>query len=127
MDTYTVDMPPPPPLPWVLPLPQFLSVPLPPPPLLLIPAPRNPLPQRRSPGEILTTRSHSTVEKSDFHGRKWSEDDYGVKKNINGPHPFRFWLLRTTIGSKLTPGCEEGGIFSRLDLFLLLLPPNNLI
>ena len=73
-----------------------------------------------------TTRSHSTGEKADFHGRKWFEDDYGVKQNINGPHPFCQWSLRTTIGSKLTPGCEKGKNFSRLKYFFLLFPPNQL-
>ena len=71
MDASTVDMPPPPPLRQLLPLPQIIPVPLPPPPLPLIPAPYNSSPQRRSPGEIPTTRSHSTGEKADFHGRKW--------------------------------------------------------
>ena len=32
----------------------------------------------------------------------------------------------TTIVSKLTPGCEEGKNFYRLDYFLLLFPPNKL-
>ena len=50
MDTSTVDMPSPPPLPRLLPLPQILPVPLPPPPLPLILAPRTPSPHRRSPG-----------------------------------------------------------------------------
>ena len=38
-----------------------------------------------------------------------------VFKNINGPHTFRQWFLRTTIGSKLTPVCEEGESFSFLE------------
>ena len=69
MDTSTVEMPPPPPLPQLLPLPQILPVPLPPPPLPLVPDPCTPLPQRRSPGERATTRSHSIGEKDGFHGR----------------------------------------------------------
>ena len=50
MDASTVEMPPPPPLPWLLPLPQIILVPLPPHPLSLIPALRTPSPQRCSPG-----------------------------------------------------------------------------
>ena len=50
-----------------------------------------------------------------------------VLKKINVPHPFRQWLLRTTIGSNLTPGCEEGKTFSRLYYFLLLFPTNHRI
>ena len=46
MDASTVDMPPPPPLHRLLPIPQILSVPLPTPPLPPIPAPRTPSPQR---------------------------------------------------------------------------------
>ena len=106
MDASTVEMPPPPPLPQLLLLPQILPVHLPPPPLPTMSSPRTPSPQHYSPGEIPTTRSHSTGEKSDCHGRKWFEEDYGARQNSNGPHPFRQWLLRTTIGSKLTPGCE---------------------
>ena len=49
-----------------------------------------------------------------------------MKQNINGPHPLRQWLLRTTIGSQLTTGCEKGKTLSRLDYFLLFLPPNQL-
>ena len=79
MDTYTVEMPPPPPLPRLLPLPQILPVPLPPPPLPLILAPRTPSPHSCSPGERPTTRSPSTGEKADFHGIKLFEDDCGVK------------------------------------------------
>ena len=111
MDASTVEMPPPPPLPGLLPLLQILPVPLPTPPLPLILSPRTPSPQRRSPGERPTTSSHSTGEKADCHGIKWFEDDYGVKQNTNGPHKFLQWFLRITIGSKLTHGCEEGGKF----------------
>ena len=103
MDAYTVEMPPHPPLPQILPLPQIIPVPIPPPPLPPIPAPRTLSPQRFSPGEIPTTGSHSTVDKDDCHGRTFFEDDYGVKQNINGPHPFRQCFLRTTIGSNITP------------------------
>ena len=127
MDTSTVEMPPPPPLPRLLPLPQIHPVPLPPNPLPLVPALYTPLPQHCSLGEISTTRSHSTGDKADFHGRKWFEDDYDVKQNINGPHPFRQWFLSAAIVSKLTPGCEEGKNFSRLDYLLFLFPPNQII
>ena len=126
MDAYTVDMPPPTPLPGLLPLPQILPVPLPPPPLPLILSPHTPSPQRCSSGERPTTRSHSTGEKAGFHGIKLFEDDYGVKQNINGPHQFLQWFLRNTIGSKLTHGFEEGKTFSRPDYFLLLFPPIQL-
>ena len=58
MDSSTVEMTPPPPLPRLVPLPQILTVHLPPPPLPPIPSPRTPSPQRYSSGEISTTRSH---------------------------------------------------------------------
>ena len=106
MDASTVEIPPPPPLPILLPIPQIILVPLPPPPLTPIPAPCNRSPQRRSPGERPTIRSHSTGEKADFHGRKWFEENYGVKQKINSTHPLRQWFLRTTIGSKIIPGYE---------------------
>ena len=89
MHAYTVDMPPPPQLHQLLPLLQIIPVSLPPPPLPLIPAPHTPSPHRRSPGERPMTRSHSKGEKYGRHGRKWFEDNYGVKQSINGPHPFR--------------------------------------
>ena len=50
MDESTVEMPPPPPIPRLLPLPQNLPFHLPTPPLPPILAPRTPFPQRRSPG-----------------------------------------------------------------------------
>ena len=65
MDSYTVDMHPP------HPIPRFLPVPLPTLPLPPIIAPHTPLPQSCSPGVRPMTRSHSTGEKDDFHGRKW--------------------------------------------------------
>ena len=114
MDPYTLEIPPPPPLPQLLPLPKFLTVPIPPPPFSPILATRTPLSQQSSPGEIPKTMSHSTGDKADCNGRKWFEEHYGVKKNINGPHPFHQWFLRTTIGSHLTPGCEEGKALSCL-------------
>ena len=127
MNAYTLEMPPPPPPPWLLPHPWFIPVSLPPPPLPPILAPYTPPPQRLSPGEISTTRSHSTGEKADYHGIKWFDHHYGVKQNSNGPRQLRQWFLRTTIGSQLTPWCEEGKILSCLDYFLLLFPPNHLI
>ena len=78
MDASTLEMPPHPPLPQILPLPQIIPVPLPPPTLLLIPDLCTPYPQRRSHGEIPTTRSHSTGAKVDFRGRKWFEEKYGI-------------------------------------------------
>ena len=119
-------MPPPPPLPRLLPLPQNLPVNLPPSPLTPILDLRTTLLHRCSPGERPMTRSYSTGEKADCHGRKWFEGHYGVKQNINSPHPFQKWLLSTTIGSNITPGCEEGKTISRLDYFLLLFPHNQL-
>ena len=97
----TVDITPPPKIPQVLPIPQILPSILPPPPLSPIPAPPTPSPHHHSPGEIPTTRSHSTGEKADFHGRKLFEDDYGVKQNTYGPHQILQWFLRNTIVSKL--------------------------
>ena len=61
------------------------------------------------------TRSNSTGDKADCHVIKWYEDHYGVKQKINGPYQFFQWLLRTTIGSQLKTGCEEGKTLSRLD------------
>ena len=78
MDAYTVEMPPPPTLSLLLPLPQILPVPLHPPTLPPIPDPHTPSPQSCAPGERPTTRSHSKGEKYDFHGRKWFDDHYGV-------------------------------------------------
>ena len=98
MDVSTMDMPPPPPIPQLLPLPQFIPVTLPPLAFPPIPAPRTPLPQRRFLGVIPMTRSHSTGKKYYFNGRKWFDDHYDAKQNINGPHPFLKWFLMTTIG-----------------------------
>ena len=61
MDAYTVDMPPPPEIPRLLPFHQNIPVPLPPPSFLHIPAPCTPLPHCCSPGERPITRSHSKV------------------------------------------------------------------
>ena len=69
MDASTVEMPPPPTLPRLLPLPRFIPVLLPPPPLPPTPDPRTPSPHRSSPGEIPTTRSHSIGEKDGCNGR----------------------------------------------------------
>ena len=109
------------------PLPRIIPVPVPPLQLPTIPAPRNPFPQRRYTGVRPTTRPHSIGEKADFHERKWFEDHYGVKKNINGPHPFHQWSLKNTIISHISPGCEEGKTLSCLDYFFLLFPPKQLI
>ena len=49
MDASTVEIPPPPPITQLIPLPQILPVPLPPPTLPPIPAPYTPSPQRCSP------------------------------------------------------------------------------
>ena len=69
MDASTVEMPPPPPLP------QNIPVPLPPPIKPPKSTTRNQLPHRRSTEKIPTTRSHSTGDKSSFHGRNCFEGD----------------------------------------------------
>ena len=70
IDSSTMEMPPPPSLPQLIPLLIFLPVPLPPPPLRHIPAPFTPSTQHRSSGERPATRSHSKGEKADCRGRK---------------------------------------------------------
>ena len=120
MDASTVEIPPPPTITW------FLPITLPTPPLPPILSLRNPLPYRCPPGVIPITMSHSSGEKGDFHGINCFEEHYGLKQNINFPHPFRQWFLRTTIGVQLIPGCEEGKTLYCLDYFLLLLHPNHL-
>ena len=67
MYVYTMEMPPP------HPLPRFIPVPIRPLPLPPILAPHTPSSQHRSPGGRATTRSHSTGYKSECHGRKWFE------------------------------------------------------
>ena len=104
--SYTVDMPPPPSPPLFLPFPLFIPVPITPLTLTPIPYLRPPSPHRCSLGVRPTTRSHSTGDKYDCHGIKWFEYHYGLKQSINGPHPFRKWLLRTNIGSHTTTVCK---------------------
>ena len=80
MDASTAELPPPPTLI------QLIPVPLPHPPLPHIPALYTLSTHRYSPGEITTTRPHSTGKKADCHKRKWFEDHYGDKQKINVPH-----------------------------------------
>ena len=75
--------------------------------------------------KYLRLRHIQQVRKLFVMGGKTFECHYGVKQNINGPHPFRQWLLRTNIGSLLTPRCEEGKTLSCLDYLLLFFPPNK--
>ena len=79
MDASTLEMPPPPPLP------QFIPVPLPPLKFTPIPDLHTLLTQNHYPGVRPTTRSCSTGEKTDCHGRKWFEDHYGVLKKNQFP------------------------------------------
>ena len=98
MDASTVEMPPPPPLPQLIPV-LLPLITLPP-----IPDPINTFPHLIYPGVRPITRSYSTGDKYNCHGRKLFEEHYGVKLNINGPHPFRQWFLGTTISSQFTRG-----------------------
>ena len=118
-------MPPPPTIPQIIPLPQNIPFTISPPPLTPLPSLCTPPPNCSPPGERPMNRSHSTGEKADCHERKWFEYHCDVKQEINGPHPLHQQLLRTTIYSKHTHGCEEGKTFTHQDDFLLLFPPNH--
>ena len=57
----------------------------------------------------------------------WEEDNEKVLMDQNGPLAERRWSLKTCTGDILTAGCELGKIMSRLDYFLLMFPPQQML
>jgi Transposase IS4 len=60
------------------------------------------------------------------HGQNWYTDDVATRTNINGLFPFRAWGIRTPIGDVLGVGSNVGERMSRLDIFMLMFPPQQL-
>ena len=63
----------------------------------------------------------------DCYGVKWMENDSLAKKDKNGPINSRTWGIQTITGDVILQGCELGKIMSRLDFFLVMFPPAQLI
>ena len=58
---------------------------------------------------------------------KWKENNSLAKKDQNGPINPRTWGIQTITGGVLTKGCEYGKRMSRLDYFLVMFLPAQLI
>ena len=63
----------------------------------------------------------------DCHGIKWMENNALAKKDQNGSKNPRTWGIQTITGGVLTKGYESGKFMSRLDYFLAIFPPAQLI
>ena len=50
-----------------------------------------------------------------------------AKKDQNGPINSKTWGIQTITGDVISQGCELGKIMSRLDFFLVMFPPAQLI
>ena len=58
---------------------------------------------------------------------KWKENNSLAKKDQNGPINPRTWGIQTITGGVLTKGCDYGKRMSRLDYFLVMFLPAQLI
>jgi hypothetical protein len=81
---------------------------------LLPPPPPPPPPPAHQP----TTIAHQTA---------WYEDLQACQMSMGGNVAFRDWSIRTVVGHSLGPGSDPGNTFSRLDYFLLMFPPDQLL
>ena len=63
----------------------------------------------------------------DCHGMKWMVKNSLAKKDQNEPINPRTWGIQTISDGVLTKGCECGKRMSRLDYFLVILPPAQLV
>ena len=61
------------------------------------------------------------------HGRKWVQDDARCKQSINTrPTASMSWSMVDPIGNRISENSRKGEFFSKLDAFLLMLPPDQL-
>jgi Transposase IS4 len=60
------------------------------------------------------------------NGERWYKDDAATLMDINGSFPFRSWGVKTPIGDLLGSGSNVGERLSRLEVFLLMFPPQQL-
>jgi Transposase IS4 len=60
------------------------------------------------------------------HGMEWFFDDANTVHDIGGRVPSRRWHIKTPIGDHLSFGSNITKRMSRLDVFLLMFPPNQL-
>ena len=80
---------------------------------------------------IVDTDNNNTnnvvLQEIDEDGVKWEEDPEKVMIDQNGPLFERPWSLKTSTGDILTAGCELGKRMTRLDYFLLMFPPGQIL
>ena len=62
------------------------------------------------------------------HGRTWVHDDLKSNEDTNGPIPHLLWYVTDITGYRITQN-DQGGIeaMSKLEVFILVFPPNHLI
>jgi hypothetical protein len=77
-----------------------------------------------------TTTKPISVEATNItftaHGQNRYTDEAATQSNINGLFPFRDWGIRTPIGDILGVGSSASERISRLDIFMLIFPPQQL-
>jgi Transposase IS4 len=57
------------------------------------------------------------------HEQAWYDDRNGSMRDINGSYHRRQWFMRNIVGDHLTSGHNVDRMMSRLDVFLLMFPP----
>jgi hypothetical protein len=60
------------------------------------------------------------------HGTKWYHDPLASLNDINRPFPYQEWGIRTPTGDILHAGSNSDEWLSRLEVFLLMMPPAQL-
>ena len=61
------------------------------------------------------------------HGTDWYDDDERTMGDINGTVPLRMWAARNVIGEDVSLMSDTQRRLSRLDYFLLMFPPQQLV
>ena len=60
------------------------------------------------------------------HGRDWHDNMAACLAGVGEAPVFRRWFIRDMHGGKIEPGSVQSGHLSRLDFFLLMMPPRQL-
>jgi Transposase IS4 len=61
------------------------------------------------------------------HAQELFSDRNGLLRDVNGTVSRRQWIMRTVVGDHLTNGHNVDKSLSRLDVFLLIFPPDHLL
>lgn len=76
---------------------------------------------------VVVPATNKTTPVVTVHEQEWFSDRNASLRDINGTYHRRQWYMRNVVGDHLTTGHNVDKMMSRLDIFLLMFPPDHLL